>query len=116
MEDYGDNLPDGVLRSTRIKAGKRTYFIDVKQTRQEDYFIAITESKKKFTPGDKPEFVRHKVLVYKEDFNKILNGLVETIDYVKTELMPDFDFEKFDRDTAEIASASSDDQFSSSAS
>ncbi|MCB0738398.1 MAG: DUF3276 family protein, partial [Bacteroidetes bacterium] len=47
MEDNNEQLPGGVVHTQRIKAGKRTYFIDVKQTRQDDYFIVLTESKKK---------------------------------------------------------------------
>lgn len=76
--------------SVRLKAGKkRTYFFDVRTTRNNDYFLTITESKK--LPND--EYERHKVFVYKEDFVKFINTLQETIDFVKTELLPDFDFE-----------------------
>lgn len=77
--------------SKRLKAGKRrTYFFDVKTTRGNDYFLTITESKKRFNDNG---YDRHKVFLYKEDFNKFLNALTETINYVKTELMPDFDFD-----------------------
>ena len=82
--------------STRVKAGKRrTYFFDVRATRGNDYFITITESKKRF---DDNGYDRHKMFVYKEDFNKFLAGLTETINYVKTDLMPDFDFDAFNHD------------------
>lgn len=82
--------------SKRIKAGKRrTYFFDVKSTRSSDYFITITESKKRF---DDNGYDRHKMFLYKEDFNKFLGALTETIDYVKTNLMPDFDFDAFNHD------------------
>ncbi len=84
------------LYSKRIKAGKRrTYFFDVRATRGNDYFITITESKKRF---DDNGYDRHKMFVYKEDFNKFLAGLTETINYVKTDLMPDFDFDAFNHD------------------
>ncbi|PUZ20682.1 Protein of unknown function [Chitinophaga costaii] len=82
--------------SKRLKAGKRrTYFFDVKTTRGNDYFLTITESKKRFNDNG---YDRHKVFLYKEDFNKFLNALTETINYVKTELMPDFDFDAYNHD------------------
>jgi len=84
------------LFSKRIKAGKRrTYFFDVRATRGNDFFITITESKKRF---DDNGYDRHKMFLYKEDFNKFLAGLTETISYVKTDLMPDFDFDAFNHD------------------
>jgi hypothetical protein len=82
--------------STRIRAGKRrTYFFDVRATRANDYFLTITESRKRF---DNNGYDRHKVFLYKEDFNKFLRALTEALDYVKTELMPDFDFDAFNHD------------------
>jgi hypothetical protein len=83
--------------SKRIKAGKRrTYFFDVRETRGSDYYLTITESRKRF---DSDGYDRHKIFVYKEDFNKFVKGLNEAVDYVKTELMPDFDFDAFNHDT-----------------
>lgn len=83
--------------STRVKAGKRrTYFFDVRATRGNDYFITITESRKRF---ESEGYDRHKIFVYKEDFNKFIKGLTETVDHVKTQLMPDFDFDAFNHDT-----------------
>lgn len=77
----------------KIKAGKRrTYFFDVRETKSNDYFITITESKKRFNDDG---YDRHKMFLYKEDFNKFLAALTETIQHVKTELMPDFDFDAF---------------------
>ena len=85
--------------SKRIKAGKRrTYFFDVRTTRGNDYFITITESKKRFEDGG---YDRHKMFLYKEDFNKFLAGLTETINHVKTDLMPNFDFDAFNHDNDE---------------
>ncbi len=93
--DRGDNRNESLF-SKRIKAGKRrTYFFDVRATRGNDYFITITESKKRF---DDNGYDRHKMFLYKEDFNKFLAGLTETIQYVKTDLMPDFDFDAFNHD------------------
>lgn len=83
--------------SNRVKAGKRrTYFFDVRATRGNDYFLTITESRKRF---DSDGYDRHKIFLYKEDFNKFIKGLNEAVDYVKTELMPDFDFDAFNHDT-----------------
>ena len=83
--------------SKRIRAGKRrTYFFDVRETRGNDFYLTITESRKRF---DSDGYDRHKIFLYKEDFNKFIKGLGEAIDYVKTELMPDFDFDAFNHDT-----------------
>lgn len=83
--------------SKRIRAGKRrTYFFDVRETRGNDYYLTITESRKRF---DSEGYDRHKIFLYKEDFNKFIKGLAEAIDHVKTELMPDFDFDAFNHDT-----------------
>lgn len=85
--------------SKRIKAGKRrTYFFDVRETRSNDYFITITESKKRFNDDG---YDRHKMFLYKEDFNKFLAALTDTINYVKTDLMPNFDFDAFNHDQDE---------------
>jgi hypothetical protein len=82
--------------SKRIRAGKRrTYFFDVRATRGNDYFLTITESRKRF---DDNGYDRHKIFLYKEDFNKFLKALGEAIDYVKTDLMPDFDFDAFNHE------------------
>ena len=94
-ENRGENRNESLF-SKRIKAGKRrTYFFDVRATRGNDYFITITESKKRF---DDNGYDRHKMFLYKEDFNKFLAGLTETISFVKTDLMPDFDFDAFNHD------------------
>ena len=82
--------------SKRIRAGKRrTYFFDVRATRGNDYYLTITESRKRF---DDNGYDRHKIFLYKEDFNKFIKALGEAIDYVKTDLMPDFDFDAFNHE------------------
>ena len=82
--------------SKRIRAGKRrTYFFDVRATRSNDYFLTITESRKRFNDNG---YDRHKIFLYKEDFNKFIKALGEAVDYVKTDLMPDFDFDAFNHD------------------
>ena len=82
--------------SKRIRAGKRrTYFFDVRTTRGNDYYLTITESRKRFNDDG---YDRHKIFLYKEDFNKFLKALNEAVDHVKTELMPDFDFDAFNHE------------------
>ncbi len=77
--------------SKKLKAGKRrTYFFDVRSTKQGDFFLTITESKKKFE-GD--GYDSHKIFLYKEDFKKFMEGLNETMEYIKTELMPEYDYD-----------------------
>lgn len=84
------------IYSKRIRAGKRrTYFFDVRATRGNDYYLTITESRKRF---DDNGYDRHKIFLYKEDFNKFVKALGEAVDYVKTELMPNFDFDAFNHD------------------
>ena len=84
------------IYSKRIRAGKRrTYFFDVRATRGNDYYLTITESRKRFNDNG---YDRHKIFLYKEDFNKFIKALTEAVDYVKTELMPDFDFDAFNHD------------------
>lgn len=84
------------IYSKRIRAGKRrTYFFDVRATRGNDYYLTITESRKRF---DDNGYDRHKIFLYKEDFNKFIRALGEAVDYVKTDLMPDFDFDAFNHD------------------
>lgn len=93
--ENNDKKMDSVY-SQRIRAGKRrTYFFDVRETRGNDYYLTITESRKKFNEDG---YDRHKIFLYKEDFNKFLKGMTEAIDYVKTDLMPDFDFDAFNHD------------------
>jgi hypothetical protein len=85
------NNQDGLDRNERddifskvVRAGKRTYFFDVKATRQNDYYLTITESKKRFGQDGKFFFEKHKIFLYKEDFEKFAEGLNEVVDYIKT--------------------------------
>lgn len=81
--------------STKVRAGKRrTYFFDVRQTKGDDFYITITESTKRF---DGNGYERHKIFLYKEDFNRFLSSLDDTIEHVKTKLMPDYDYELYER-------------------
>ena len=94
MDDF-DKRDNEEIYSKKVRAGKRTYFFDVKSTKANDYFITITESKKRFEDGT---FVKHKIFLYKEDFNKFVEAFEETISYVKTELMPEYNFDEFTRE------------------
>jgi Protein of unknown function (DUF3276) len=93
-----DNRQESVF-SIRIKAGKkRTYFFDIKETRSNDFYLTITESLKRF---DDNGYDRHKIFIYKEDLNKFQKAVIESIDFVKTELMPNFDFDAFNHEYPE---------------
>lgn len=81
--------------SNKVKAGKRrTYFFDVRQTKGDDYYITLTESTRKFDDGG---FNRHKIFLYKEDFNRFLEALQDTVEHVKNDLLPDYDYDEFTR-------------------
>lgn len=83
--------------SKRVKAGKRTYFFDVKSTKSEDFYITITESKRK-PKDDGFTFEKHKIFLYKEDFFKFRNALNDSIEFIKTDLMPDEDFSAYEEE------------------
>lgn len=70
--------------SRAVRAGKRTYFFDVKATRRNDYFLTITESKKRFQKDGRFYFEKHKIFLYKEDFDKFADGFQEVIEFIKT--------------------------------
>ncbi len=74
------------IYSKAVKAGKRTYFFDVKATRNNDYYLTITESKKKFDKDGNASFEKHKIFLYKEDFEKFAEGLDEVVAVVKNAL------------------------------
>jgi hypothetical protein len=96
--DNNDKKMESIY-SKRIRAGKRrTYFFDVRATRGNDYYLTITESRKRFNDNG---YDRHKIFLYKEDFNKFIKALTEAVDYVKTQLMPDFDFDAYNHDEVE---------------
>jgi len=94
VEENKGNSRDEIY-STKVKAGKRTYFFDVKATRSNDYYLTITESKKRFKE-DGFTYEKHKIFLYKEDFNKFMEALNSTVNHVKQELMPEVDFAQFD--------------------
>jgi hypothetical protein len=87
------------IYSYRMKAGKRTYFFDVKATRGQDYYLTITESKRR--PGSDPDgpasYEKHKIFLYKEDFNKFIDALHDAVDYVRDELLTPEEVAELDR-------------------
>lgn len=90
MEDFEKN--EGMLDndskfreeiySKAVRAGKRTYFFDVKSTRRDEYYLTITESKKRFEQDGNFHFEKHKIFLYREDFEKFVDGLQEVISYI----------------------------------
>jgi len=80
MGDFENKEREEVF-SKKVRAGKRTYFFDVKATRSDDYYVTITESKKRFEDG---QFIKHKIFLYKEDFEKFAEGLKDVVDYIKS--------------------------------
>jgi len=83
MEDNKDteNYRNEIF-SKSVRAGKRTYFFDVKSTRSGDHYLTITESKKKFDQDGNFHFEKHKIFLYKEDFDKFKDGLSEVVEKV----------------------------------
>jgi hypothetical protein len=90
MEDFEKNEEqlenDSKFReeiySVAVRAGKRTYFFDVKSTRREEFYLTITESKKRFEQDGNFHFEKHKIFLYKEDFEKFIEGLQEVITFI----------------------------------
>ncbi len=74
------------IYSKPVRAGKRTYFFDVKATRNNDYYLTITESKKKFEKDGSQNYEKHKIFLYKEDFDKFAEGLEDAVAYIKAAL------------------------------
>ena len=83
----------------KVRAGKkRTYFFDIKEARNSGFSLVITESRKRF---DDRGYDRTSIYVYQEDINKFTKGLVEAVDFIKTELLPDYNFDQYDNEYEE---------------
>ncbi|MDF2438973.1 MAG: DNA-binding protein [Bacteroidota bacterium] len=95
--------------SKSVRAGKRTYFFDVKSTKGNDYYLTITESKKRFGDDGKFFYEKHKLFLYKEDFEKFAEGLNEAVAHIKS-ISPVV--EHTSSDSSETASSTSDNKFS----
>lgn len=85
MADYGNENREE-LYSVRVRAGKRTYFFDVKETRGKDLYMTITESKRNFDNDGNVHYQKHKIFLYREDFEKFEDGFIDATDKIK-ELM-----------------------------
>jgi hypothetical protein len=101
MEDFEKNEDlienDSKFReeiySKAVRAGKRTYFFDVKSTRRDELYLTITESKKRFEQDGNFHFEKHKIFLYKEDFDKFAEGLQEVITFIDQNQIDDFEDE-----------------------
>jgi len=87
-----DNREDDIVFSRAIKAGKRIYYLDVKKNRKEELFLAITESKKVVNEKEPQHvlFEKHKIFLYKEDFDKFQDALKDTLNYIRENNTVDF--------------------------
>ena len=98
MEDFEKNEDrlenDSKFReeiySVSVRAGKRTYFFDVKSTRRDEFYLTITESKKRFEQDGNFHFEKHKIFLYKEDFEKFIEGLQEVITFIDQNQQDEF--------------------------
>jgi hypothetical protein len=82
------------IHSKVVRAGKRTYFFDVKSTRNEEFYLTITESKKRFEDNGTFHYEKHKIFLYKEDFEKFSECLQEIIDFINENKLEEFDGEQ----------------------
>ncbi len=82
--------------SKKVKAGKRTYFVDVKETRGGGYYLIVSESRRSFDENNTPSFQKSKLFVYPEDISRFTQTINDAFAHLK-ELMPNHDFEKFER-------------------
>ena len=89
MEDHNGNERNDIY-SKKVRAGKRTYFFDVKATRSNDYYLTITESKRK-PKDDGFYFEKHKLFLYKEDFFKFRDALLDTVEHINNELLDGYE-------------------------
>lgn len=83
---HSDRKEPEIVYSKAVKAGKRIYYLDVKKARNEDLYVCITESKKTSVGEEAPQFEKHKIFLYKEDFTRFMEDLNDVIGYVKQEL------------------------------
>src|SRR5574344_505123 len=90
MEDNEMQKGKEQLFSKAVKAGKRTYFFDVRETKNEEKYLTITESKRRFDEElNRFFYEKHKIFLYKEDFEKVAKGLADAINFVETGAFPE---------------------------
>ena len=109
---FEDKKEPEIVYSRAVKAGKRIYYLDVKKSRNEDLYLCITESKKKSGFEDEqPQFEKHKVFLYKEDFAHFTEGLEDVINFVKQQVGTIEDREEWTpRDNAEEAADTAEEE------
>jgi hypothetical protein len=83
-DDKNDHSEKEGIFSKAVRAGKRTYFFDVRATRRNEYYLTITESKKRIEQDGRFYYEKHKIFLYKEDFDKFADGLQEVVDYIRS--------------------------------
>lgn len=90
MEEFDNQEKKEEIFSRAVRAGKRTYFFDVKATKSDEFYLTITESKRRFS-NDQGKFFyeKHKIFLYKEDFQKFSDGLTDVIDFIETGKIPE---------------------------
>lgn len=81
------------IYSKAVRAGKRTYFFDVKSTRRDEYYLTITESKKRFEHDGGFHYEKHKIFLYKEDFEKFVDGLQEVITFIDQNQIDNYEYQ-----------------------
>jgi hypothetical protein len=82
INGHEDKIVNEEIFTKVVRAGKRTYFFDVKATRKDDYYLTITESKKRLGKEGKVFYEKHKIFLYKEDFEKFTEGLRDAVTYI----------------------------------
>jgi len=82
--EKSDSLERDEIFSKAVRAGKRTYFFDVKSTRKNDYYLTITERKRRYEQDGSFQVEKHKIFLYKEDFEKFAEGLNEVVEFIKS--------------------------------
>lgn len=111
-QGYADRNTEDVY-SKPVRAGKRTYFFDVKTTKgNNDYYLTITESKRRQEQDGSFSFDKHKIFLYKEDFDKFQEGLAEVVAYMKANLLPEVPEHSLEQESGTTAAEPSDRQFS----
>ncbi len=111
-QGYADRNTEDVY-SKPVRAGKRTYFFDVKTTKgNNDYYLTITESKRRQEQDGSFSFDKHKIFLYKEDFDKFQEGLAEVVAYMKANLLPDVPEHSPEQECGTTGDDASDKQFS----
>lgn len=108
MSDYNERNENEIFTKI-LKAGRRTYFFDVRETKAGDYYLTITESKKSFRDNGEAVFEKHKIYLYKEDFTAFKDIFKETTDFIIAEKGEDVISEKHDKDFKSRYTIDSDD-------